>query len=376
MSHIAIASGGTGGHFYPTLAIAEAALESGHGITLFVAGHHADDQLAIARERGFTAVKLPAVRLPRSATAAAAFPFRFTWSLLRAGRALGRIRPDVVLGMGSFASIPLGLSAVLRRVPLVLHEGNSLMGRANRILSRWARVAATSLPLAENHRPRCPTVRTGMPLRKALLRAAETKEPPAPELYAAFGLAPGTPTVLVFGGSQGARVLNRVVPPAFLELAEKHPGLRIVHQSGVAEYAAVRAAYEAAGDRAEVVDFINDIGARYAAADLVIARAGALTLAELTALGKPAILVPFPHAAHDHQSFNARALVRAGAAEMIPEDGLDSGKLADKLEKLIVDGDRRRQMAAAARSLARLGAREKIVDHCLKLLAEKGSKNG
>ena len=364
---ILFAGGGTGGHLFPGIALAEEFLRRDPATRVVFAGTSRGLEARVIPEIGWPLARLEVFGLVgihgwRRIKSLASLPRALVQALI----ILVRYRPSLVVGLGGYASAPLLLAAMIGGIPFVIQEQNAFPGVVNRLLAPFADAVFIAFDEAAGYLKSRRIHNFGNPLRNLADAVEETSEP----------LAKSGVDLLVIGGSQGARVLNRVVPPAFLELAEKHPGLRIVHQSGVAEYEAVRAAYEAAGDRAEVVDFINDIGARYAAADLVIARAGALTLAELTALGKPAILVPFPHAAHDHQSFNARALVRAGAAEMIPEDGLDSGKLADKLEKLILDGDRRRQMAAAARSLARLGAREKIVDHCLKLLAEKGSKNG
>lgn len=333
MPHIAIASGGTGGHFYPTLAIAEAAVRAGDTVTLFVAGHHAAEQLAIARERGLDAVPLPASRLPRSIPAALTFPFRFARSVFHGFRALGRTRPDVVLGMGSFAAVPLCLGAVLRRLPLVLHEGNALMGRANRILSRWARAAATSLPMDEAHLPRCPTVRTGMPLRQALLEAARNHEPPSPALYTEFGLDPAVPTVLVFGGSQGARFINSLLAESVRMLTDRAaPPIQFIHLTGTDDNASLEAAYASAGLRARVARSDSRIERCYRVAGLVICRGGASSLSELALFRKPGIIIPLPTAADDHQSVNARILEQRGAIRQLPQAEANGQKLAALLE--------------------------------------------
>ena len=328
MLHIVIASGGTGGHFYPTLAIAEAAVSEGHAVTLFVAGRHADEQLAIARERGLAVAKLPATRLPRSVPAALAFPVRFSWSIIRAVHALGRVRPDGVLGMGSFAAMPVCLGAVARRLPLILHEGNSLMGRTNRILSRWARAAATSLPMDEAHPPRCPTTCTGMPLREALLKAARD-EAPSTAVDEEFGLEPGVPTVLVFGGSQGARFINTLLTACVDCLAgPRRPAVQFIHLTGTDDNEALKAAYARAGFRARVARADPRIERCYLASGLVICRGGASSLSELALFRKPGIILPLPTAADDHQSVNARVLAQRDAVRVLTQDGADGEKLA------------------------------------------------
>ena len=176
--------------------------------------------------------------------------------------------------------------------------------------------------------------------------------------------------VLIVGGSQGASVLNRVVPSALSKLVERYPELKVVHQSGSRDFVEVVKAYAAWKERVEVAEFINDIEAYYQNADLIICRAGALTLAELGELGLPAILVPFPHAAHDHQTFNARAFTNSGAAWLRVESEFESQSLADDVESLMNDPQTLTKMAEAALKLARPEARERIVDHCLKLMAD------
>ena len=322
---IAIASGGTGGHFYPTLAIARTAMQAGNEVTVFVAGHHSSEQLEVARGQGVPAVEVSAIRLPRSCGGLFAFPFRFLASLLEGYKALGRVRPDVVLGMGSFASVPICLAGVLRRKPLVLHEGNSLMGRANRVLSRWARACATSLPLAEGLAPPCRTVRTGMPLRDAILHAAEPNGA-TPAVHGDLGLSADRPTVLVFGGSQGAEFINGLLAECVQLLSAECKSVQFIHLTGTDDNAELQAAYDRAGIRAVVRRSDPNIERCYLAAGLVVCRGGASSLSELALFGKPAIVIPLPTAADDHQTVNARvlserdALVAVSQAEVTPRD--------------------------------------------------------
>lgn len=325
---IAIASGGTGGHFYPTLAIAKVALREGHDVTVFVAGHHAREQLDIAQKHGIPAVAVGATRLPRSALAMMIFPIRFASSLCQALRALGRVDPDIVLGMGSFAAVPVCLAALLRRRPLVLHEGNSLMGLANRKLARWARAVATSLPLDETHAPPCRTVRTGMPLRDAVLQAAHNREP-SDEMAREMGLEQGHPTVLVFGGSQGAQFINGLLAAAAPALATADRKLQFIHLTGTDDNAELALAYERAGLRARVARADPRIERCYLLAGLVVCRGGASSLSELALFRKPGLVIPLPTAADDHQTVNARVLEARGAIRMLAQSEATPEAVAD-----------------------------------------------
>jgi UDP-N-acetylglucosamine--N-acetylmuramyl-(pentapeptide) pyrophosphoryl-undecaprenol N-acetylglucosamine transferase len=336
--HIAIASGGTGGHFYPTLAIAKAALRQGHDVTLFVAGHHAREQLDVAQTHGIRAVAVPASRLPRSVAATVTFPVRFSWSVLQAFRAVGRVDPDVVLGMGSFAAVPVCLGALFRRLPLVLHEGNSLMGLANRKLARWARAVATSLPLADEHAAPCRTVRTGMPLRDAILEAARPGTV-AGQTAGKLGLQPGVPTVLVFGGSQGAQFINGLLAATAPLVAEAGCNVQFIHLTGTDENAELANAYERAGLRARIARSDPQIQRCYLLAGLVVCRGGASSLSELALFAKPAITIPLPTAADDHQTVNARVLSDRGAVYMLTQADAKPGALASLIKDWCRDAE-------------------------------------
>ncbi len=357
---ILFAGGGTGGHLFPGIALAEEFLARDPATRVVFAGTSRGLEARIIPERGWPLACLEVyglvgIRGWRRIKSVASLPKALVQALI----ILVRYRPSLVVGLGGYASAPVLLAAMIGGIPFVIQEQNAFPGLVNRLLAPFAGAVFTAFPEASQHlKSRC-LHDFGNPLRKLADPAAEkvVKKP----------LAAGI-KLLVIGGSQGARVLNRKVPPAFLEFLRTHPDAHIVHQTGPADLTSVEQAYRAAGKQAEVVDFITDIGERYRWADLVIARAGALTLAEIAGLGKPAILVPFPHAAHDHQTFNARAFARAGAAELIPEAELDSSGLARKFAALAGDGRQLEQMGAAARSLARPGAREKIVEYCLQLL--------
>jgi UDP-N-acetylglucosamine--N-acetylmuramyl-(pentapeptide) pyrophosphoryl-undecaprenol N-acetylglucosamine transferase len=285
---------------------------------------------------------------------------RIAASTLRAWRWLGAERPDVVVGFGGYVSIPVGLAAALRRVPLVLHEQNSVPGIANRVLSRFAEaVAVTYQESAPSLAHPDRAILTGNPVRRAVLDAERTAG------RRSLGLPPDALVVLVFGGSRGARHLNT----ALIGLRDRLlsvPGLQIIHVAGKAESPSVVAAlYKAGGDgggRWRVLDYLEDMGSALAAADLVVARAGATSIAEITALGVPSVLVPYPFATDDHQTKNAQALVAHGAAEVIADADVDGKRFGDVVIGLLGDGAARATMAAASLALGRPDAALRVAD--------------
>ncbi len=329
--HVVIASGGTGGHFYPSLSIAQAAQARGDRVTMLLAGKHAGDQLRLAAENNLDAMPVPASRLPgKDPLAVCSFVWRFGSAMLMARKWAKRERPDVMLGMGSFAAAPTCLGGVLAKVPLVLHEGNAWMGKANRWLSRYARVAATSLPLAADCPCRCPQVQTGMPLRKSLLEAAKRRTLPD-TFWTETGLNPAQRTVLVFGGSQGAESINALLPQVVAALGGEAKSFQFIHLTGSPHNDMLAEAYQRAGVRAVVQRHDPHIENAYLAADLVICRSGASSICELAVFGKPAILIPLPSAAEDHQTANARSLAASGAAWFLPQHEARGEMLADLL---------------------------------------------
>lgn len=280
-------------------------------------------------------------------------------SVLRAGRLLRKYRPDVVLGFGGYVSLPVGLGAALRRVPLVLHEQNSVPGLANRILSRWACAVAVTYEESLRHLKHPDrAVLTGNPVRAAVLAADRERG------RHAFGLAPDAVVLLVFGGSRGARHINDTMvrlAPELIAMAS----VEVVHSAGRIEWESVSShvAEVLGGDvsRYHVVDYIEAMGDAIAASDLVVSRAGATSIAEITAIGRPAVLVPYPFATDDHQTLNARAVADAGGAVVIPDDELDSERFRDTIVEIIGDVEQRSVMAGAAASLGRPDAVDRVV---------------
>ncbi len=358
---LAIAGGGTGGHVMPALALAEALRAAGAGV--LVVGSERGLESRLVPPAGFELWTLPA--RPYEGRGPAGRALALVAACTGAARALvvlRRRKVRVVVSVGGYAALPAVLAAACLRIPLALVEPNALPGRANLLAARLARRVFCGLPAtARALAARVPDGRlevTGVPLRAPLVE----------HLLGIVRRRPEPPfRLLVFGGSQGARQINRALAELAPELA-KRP-VELFHQTGAADREAVEAAYRRAGLRAEVVDFEPDMARRYAWADLAICRAGALTAAELCLAGLPALLVPFPHAAAGHQDANARALAEAGAARVIPSRPLDRGRLGRELDRLLREPETLAAMSAAAGKLARPEATARIAEACLELAA-------
>ncbi len=325
---ILIAAGGTGGHILPGLAVAQVLRGRGHRVHFAVKKDEKTPGF-LARE-GFSSSAFRFEGFPRTLSVRLlAFPFMTGAALACAGRILRRETPDVVLGMGGYITVPVGVAAVRHRVPLVIHEQNVRAGLANRLLSRWARAAAVSFEETVGLSPRLRRrVVTGLPLRSDLV-------PQDPALSRQrLGLDPQAPTVLIFGGSQGARSLNARVWAALPQWASLRPDWQYIHLTGPADESAGKAAYEKAGRKAFVSAYLSDMAAAYSAADAVVARAGANTVMELRRMGRTALLIPYPHATDNHQTDNARHLERLNMARVLLEKEATVEVLADWFHSL------------------------------------------
>jgi len=273
------------------------------------------------------------------------------WSTLKAVGILRRLEPDVVVGFGGYVSIPVGLAAVVRHTPLVIHEQNSVPGLANRLLSRWAcRVAVTYEGSSAYLKHPGRSVVTGNPVRPAVLGASRDRG------RRIVDAENGDVVLLVFGGSRGARHINRAVVAASERILALE-NVRVLHIAGRAEYDSASADLAAhggeAGGRWSVHDYIEDMGSCIAGADLIVARAGATSLAEITAIGRAAVLVPYPYATDDHQTLNAKAVSERGGAVMIEDSALDGPDFASEVVRLLADATSRATMAAASERLGR-----------------------
>jgi UDP-N-acetylglucosamine--N-acetylmuramyl-(pentapeptide) pyrophosphoryl-undecaprenol N-acetylglucosamine transferase len=347
---ILIMAGGTGGHVFPGLAVAEEM--RGRGWTVVWMGARTGMEARLVPARGFAMAWVHAAALRgKGYLARLLLPMHLLVGFWQSARAIFRVRPDVVLGMGGYVAFPGGMMASLLARPLAIHEQNAVAGLANRVLAGVAdRVMVAfpgALPKAEW---------TGNPVRAEIAALA------GPE--ARYAGRSGPLRLLVVGGSQGAQALNAVMPKA---LARLDPARRpeVVHQSGERHLESLAAGYAAAGVKGELVAFIEDMAARYAAADLVICRAGAMTVAELSAGGVASVLVPFPHAADDHQSANARYLAERGAAILLPQAELTPERVAGLLGSL--DRARLLDMARRARALGRPDAARLVAERCAAL---------
>lgn len=351
---IMIMAGGTGGHVFPALAVAQVLRQRGHQIVWMGAPESFESRIVPQQSIPMEFIRVQGLRGKGIGRWLGA-PFLVARSLLDAMKALHRQRPAVVLGMGGFAAGPGGLAAWLTRRPLVIHEQNAAAGLTNRFLAKIARVVLEAFPgTFSGARTVGNPVRTGF---------AELPEPAK-----RIGADPDRRRrLLVVGGSQGAKSLNTMVPAA-LALLEVHERPQVRHQAG-RTFDVAKAAYASARVDVELVPFIDDMPAAYGWADLVVCRAGASTVAELAAAGCAALLVPFPAAVDDHQTRNAEYLVRAGAALLVQERDLDAPRLAALLRELLQDPARLVSMARAARSAAWSHSVDTIADCCVEVAA-------
>ncbi len=350
---VLIMAGGTGGHVFPALAVAQSLAR--RGVPVVWLGTRAGLESRVVPAAGFPVcwVRVQGLR-GKGWRRRLGAPFMLLGGLAEALAALARLRPRSVLGMGGFVAGPGGLAAWLLRRPLLIHEQNAVAGFTNRLLAPLARCVLTAFPASFPGHPRARL--TGNPVRPEI-----TAVPPPEQRLAG---RTGPVRLLVLGGSLGAEAINTLLPEWLAGLPPaQRPEVR--HQAGRAHCDRTRARYQAAGVRAKVEPFIEDMAAAYGWADLVLCRAGALTLAELCAAGVGSILVPYPHAVDDHQSRNAAYLAQAGAARVLPQAGLDAAQLATVLGPLLQDAGQRLAMARAARRLGRPQATDEVAQLCL-----------
>jgi UDP-N-acetylglucosamine--N-acetylmuramyl-(pentapeptide) pyrophosphoryl-undecaprenol N-acetylglucosamine transferase len=340
-----LAGGGTGGHVIPALAIADELKK-----------HYAAEVLFVGTARGIENRLVPAAGFPLrlvkvgalknvSLTTRLKTAFDLPRAVWDSRQILSQFAPEVVIGVGGYASGPAMLAAALRGIPTLAFEPNVVPGFANRVIASMVTTAAVHFEETGRYFRRFEV--TGVPVREAF-----------------FAIAPkatrATPTLLVFGGSQGAHAINQAIIQCLPDLRKQLPEIHIIHQTGERDYNDAQAAYQRAGFAAEVYPFISDMPAFFARADLLLCRSGASTVAEITAAGKPAVFVPFPRAADDHQRVNAQALERAGAAVVLEETKLNEIWLVDTLSALLADPGRLASMSEAARRLAHPNAARDI----------------
>jgi len=342
----AIACGGTGGHLFPGLAVAEVLRGKGHEVILFVSEKEIDSR-ALHNAPDIASETLPSVGMPRLFSPAVfTFVGRLRASYAKCLDVYRNFAPDAVLGMGGFTSIAPLAAAWRRKIPAFLHDSNAIPGKANRLGARFCRNVLLGFEECARHFAGRHVLVTGTPIRSELTAPALSKS----EARIRLGLDPGRTTVLVMGGSQGASGINSLMAQAAAHIT---PGsCQIIHLSGPRDESKMRAGYDAAGIANSVMPFCDRMGEVYSAADLAVSRSGAASLGELSWFGLPSLLIPYPHAAEDHQRLNAEIFVRAGAARMLPENVATGDSFGALLNSLLGSPTSLESMAAAAKALA------------------------
>jgi len=342
-----VMAGGTGGHVFPGLAVAKELQQQGWKIHWIGTADRMEAQLVPQYGFDISFIDIAGVR-GNGIKRLIAAPFRIAKSILQARTIIRKCRPHVVLGMGGFASGPGGVAAWLSGVPVVLHEQNAAAGLTNRLLAKIAKTVLMAFPGAfpQGHL-------VGNPVRDDVLALHNRAYNITDKMH-----------ILIVGGSLGAKVLNDTLPAAFAKLPQQQ--FSVYHQVGKGNQATVQQAYVDSGVTTEltVADFIDDMAQAYAQADVVICRAGALTVSEVAVAGLPAIFVPLPHAVDDHQTKNAQALVDAGAAKLLPQNELNADVIAEQLHAWLDDKNQLKQMSDAAKSAAILDATEQVASAC------------
>lgn len=350
--NVLIMAGGTGGHVFPALACAREFKARGYAVHWLGTPRGIENELVPAAELPLHLIQVSGLRGKGKLSLLKA-PFQLIRALLQARKVMRELQPVCVLGMGGYVTGPGGLAARLNGAPLVIHEQNAVAGTANRSLAPFASRVCEAFPNTFGKSDKLRT--TGNPVREELF--LETPRD---------ALAGRKPRLLVLGGSLGAEPLNKLIPAALAKLpAELRP--KVFHQAGKQHDQITAERYREAAVEAEVAPFIKDMAGAYAWADLVICRAGALTVSELAAAGLPSFLVPLPHAIDDHQTRNAEYLAKEGAAFLLPQHATDADQLAAQLTEVLMHPEKLKAMGRTARSLAKPDATRTVVDICLEV---------
>jgi len=352
---LVIAGGGTGGHLFPALAVAEVWQQRGGEVLIFISEKEID-ALATKDRSELRFEKLPGVGMPRLFSPAIfGFVKRFRESVASVRAVYKKFQPDAVLGMGGFTSTAPIYAGMRRKIPTFVHESNAIPGKANKLNARMVDAVLLGFEECETFFPHSRCEVTGTPVRQTLANPL-----PREEALAAFGLQSGVPTLLVMGGSQGAHSLNEAIIKALPLL--KDLSLQIIHLTGPQDEQVMTANYRREGIRAHVAAFCHQMEVAYSAADFVIARSGAASLTELSHFGLASILVPYPHAAEDHQTRNAEIYVKHGAAVLMTQDEITGESLAKQLRDILQSPQRLERMGERARQLAPQNAAERVAD--------------
>jgi UDP-N-acetylglucosamine--N-acetylmuramyl-(pentapeptide) pyrophosphoryl-undecaprenol N-acetylglucosamine transferase len=360
---IVIAAGGTGGHLYPAVALARAFQQKGPAITIVFVGTARGLESKVLAHEGFELLLISARPvMGKNVIEAAQGLLSLPLSLWQCLKILKARRVDLVIGVGGYTSPMMVLAAALTGTARVILEPNAYPGMANKAVGPFAQRVFLSYESAAASFDRRKIRVVGTPIRKEFVEQSPREGIATP--------MPGQRRVLIFGGSQGARAINSAVVEGLPELMKRHPQLSVIHQTGDADYGRVTEAYRRAGISAQVTPFLYDMPSALRSADLVVARAGAMTIAELTACGKPAILIPLPQAIYDHQTRNANVMAAAGAAVVLSQAELTGARLTDAITKILDDPERLRTMSDCSRSMRRIDAADAIVRECYALIGD------
>lgn len=355
---VIIAGGGTGGHLFPGIAIAEEFLRRDQTNSILFIGTKRGLEKRVLGNIGFNLCALDVEGIKgRGIAKALGAILKIPKSLVESYRLIRAFHPDIVIGVGGYASGPAVMTARLMRIKTAIAEQNAMPGITNRILGRIADRIFITFPETKKWFPEGKTIAYGNPVRAAFLTGIREAKKRA-----------GKFTLLIFGGSQGAHSINLAALDSLPHLENIKDELRVIHQTGSADIASIERHYQSSKMDAEVLPFIMDMAQAFRSADLLICRAGATSIAEITASGKASVLIPFPHAINDHQTKNAQALVKAGAAVMISEKDITGKTLAETILKFYYNPDLIREMEAKSANLGKVRAAADIVDTCMELV--------
>jgi len=360
---IVIAAGGTGGHLYPAVALARAFLEKNPATTIVFVGTARGLESKVLAHEGFELVLISAMPvMGKGVIEAARGLLSLPISLWQCLKILKGRHADLVIGVGGYTSPMMVLAASITGIARVILEPNAYPGMANKAVGSFAQRVFLSFESAASSFDRRKVRVVGTPIRKEFMELSSQKE--------AATSSAGLRRVLIFGGSQGARAINSAVIEGLPDLMKRYPQLSVVHQTGEVDYGRIIEAYRRAGISAQVTPFLYDMPSVLRSADLVVARAGAMTIAELTACGKPAILIPLPQAIYDHQTYNAKVMEAAGAAVVLPQAELTGARLTGAITKILDDPERLRTMSNYSRGMRRIDAADAIVRDCYALVGD------
>ncbi len=353
-ARVTIMAGGTGGHVFPALAVADRLSELGCAVSWIGTGKGIENR--VVPEAGYDLSLIPVSGLRgKGIKSLLLAPFQLTHALVSSLRILARLQPQLVLGFGGFVAGPVGLAARLRGDVLAIHEQNARAGTTNKILARWANRVMTGFPNVFEK-----GTYVGNPIRNDIREIDKSLS------ASSSADLDGTLNILVLGGSQGARSLNQIIPSTLCEIGKSN-AIRVRHQCGPRWLEETNAQYQSSGVEVEVLAFIDKMSEAYAWSDLVVCRSGAMTVSEVAAMGCPALFIPFPYAIDDHQTENAEWLLAVGGAELMQESEMDESSLVEKLTHLLRP-EKLQEMAFASASAALPDATDHIVDICKELI--------